>query len=114
VALDEMPSPPLDPSSPTALITAMRLMLEGEIAILHHDNAAALRKLSEASSVATTLNDGAEFPALYYYSPHMALANLATSVGQTGIARAALQAELVASPRSPKAQQALEALGGSR
>ena len=113
-ALDEMPSPPADPPSQTALVTTMRLMLEGEIAILHHDNAAALKKLSEASNVATTLNDGAEFPALYYYSPHMALANLATSVGQTGVAREALQAELAASPRSPKAQQALAELGGSR
>jgi hypothetical protein len=44
----------------------------------------------------------------------MALANLATSVGQTGVAREALQAELAASPRSPKAQQALAELGGSR
>jgi hypothetical protein len=113
-ALDEMPSPPAALPSQTALVAAMRLMLEGEIAILHHNAAAALKKLSEASSVATTLNDGAEFPALYYYSPHMALANLATNIGQTGVARAALQAELAASPRSPKAQQALAALGGSR
>ncbi len=112
-ALEEMPSPPADPPSQTALVTTMRLVLEGEIAIVRHDNATAMKKLSEASRVATTLNDGAEFPALYYYSPHMALANLATALGQTDVARAALQAELAASPRSPKAQQALAALSGS-
>jgi hypothetical protein len=113
-ALAEMPSPPADSPTQAALITTMRLMIEGELAILHHDNASAMKNLSEASRVATTLNDGAEYPAFYYYSPHMALANFATTLGQTDVARAALQAELAASPRSPKAQQALTALGRTR
>jgi hypothetical protein len=97
----------------SALITTMRSTLDGEIAIARHDNVLAMSKLSDASQTAAALNDGAEFPALYYFSPHMALANLATALGQVDVARAALQAELVASPRSPKAEQALGALDGT-
>jgi len=42
----------------------------------------------------------------------MALAELATKMGDTNVARAALAAELAASPRSNAAIQALERLGG--
>lgn len=94
-----------------AIIAAMRATVSGEIAILQHDEAKALQSLTEASAQAAKADAiGAEFPDLYYYSPHMALAALAMRLGKTGVAKAALQAELNASPRSPLALKALTEL----
>ncbi|MBV9699035.1 MAG: hypothetical protein JO078_02805 [Candidatus Eremiobacteraeota bacterium] len=94
-----------------AVVAAMRATLSGEIAMLAHDDAKALQSLTEASAQAAKADAiGAEFPDLYYYSPHMALAALAMRLGRTDVAKAALQAELNASPRSPIAEKALTEL----
>ncbi|MBV8198392.1 MAG: hypothetical protein JO263_09660, partial [Candidatus Eremiobacteraeota bacterium] len=53
---------------------------------------------------------GSEYPDLYYYSPHMALAALALRLGKTDVAKTALQAELSASPKSPAALKELTQL----
>ncbi|MBV9027666.1 MAG: hypothetical protein JO311_03550 [Candidatus Eremiobacteraeota bacterium] len=94
-----------------AVVAAMRATLSGEIAALRHDDAKALQSLTDASAEAAKADAiGAEFPDLYYYSPHMALAALALRLGKAGVAKAALQAELNASPRSPLALKALTEL----
>jgi hypothetical protein len=72
-----------------------------------------LQLLTTASSDATRgdwLAGGIEMPSLYYYSPHLALAELAMKMGNTTVAKAALEAELAASPRSSAATQALARL----
>jgi hypothetical protein len=93
----------------------MRLTVQAQIALDQHDDAQALQLLTKASHDATRGDwlVGVEIPTLYYYSPHMALAELAMTMGDTNVARAALAAELAASPRSNAAMQALERLGGS-
>jgi hypothetical protein len=100
-----------------AIEDAMRLTVQAQIALDQHDDARALRLLTTASADATRgdwLAGGVEMPTLYYYSPHMALAELAMKMGNAGVARAALEAELAASPRSNAAMQAMARLGGSK
>ena len=111
-ALKEIPSaPPNDPYT-AALRDAMRLTLDGEIVIVQGKDRKALRLLASASAAADKARSfGEETPALYYYSPHMALAELAVQLGRMDLAKSALQAELVASPRSPAALNALARLG---
>lgn len=113
-ALAEIPKTPDDPYA-EALYDAMRGTLEAEIALLGHDDAKALTLLTAASASANAANRfGEEFPGLYYYSPHMALAKLAMRLGKPDVARAALQSELVASPRSPAAMAALAQIAATR
>jgi hypothetical protein len=115
--LAKIPNAPTGSPSRAATIKAMRLSVEAQLALDRHDNANALQLLTDASDEATKgdqLAGGVEMPTLYYYSPHMALAQLAIRLGDARIARAALQAELVASPRSSAATQALSQLGNSR
>jgi hypothetical protein len=112
-ALAEMPvAAPAFPAR-VAIENAMRLSVQAQIALDQHDDAQALQLLTTASSDATRgdwLAGGVEMPTLYYYSPHMALAELAMTVGNTAVAKAALEAELTASPRSSAATQALARL----
>jgi hypothetical protein len=113
-ALAEIPKSSADAYS-AALFDAMRLTLEAEIAALKSDDAKALQLLTAASAAAEKAKSlGEETPGLYYYSPHMALAHLALRLGKKDVAEAALQAELVASPHSPAALDALARLSSSR
>ncbi len=111
--LGDIPPAPLTEPVRAATLNAMHALLAGEIALAQHDDAKALSLLTQASADATIASrlGAAEFPALYYYSPHMALAQLAVQMGRADAARAALQAELQASPRSPAALAALAQLG---
>jgi hypothetical protein len=118
-ALAEMPTAAPAFPARVAIESAMRLMVQAQIALDEHSDAQALQLLTTASSDATRgdwLLGGVEMPTLYYYSPHMALAELATTMGNTSVAKAALEAELAASPRSSAATQALARLapGGQR
>jgi hypothetical protein len=90
----------------------MQKTVVAEIAIDNHDNASALQALVAASAALSKAQalEAPEFPPLYFYSPHMALARLAVAMGKSAIARQALQAELVGSPRSSTALAALAAL----
>lgn len=114
-ALDEMPAAPGGSPSELAIDSAMRLAVRAQIALDQHDAAKALQLLIDASADATSGDSlGVEMPTLYYYSPHIALAELAMKMGNVPVARAALQAELAASPRSDVAMKALSELGGSK
>lgn len=116
-ALAEMPAAPAAFPSRVAIENAMRLTVAAQIALDQHDDAKALQLLTTASADATRgdwLAGGVEMPTLFYYSPHMALAELAVKMGNTAVAKAALQAELAASPRSNAATQALAHLGGTK
>jgi hypothetical protein len=109
--------PPAPASSPAraATLNAMRLTLGAAIALAHHDDATALQMLGDASKQANagdTLG-ASEIPSLYYYSPHMALAQLAIRLGRADVAKAALQAELEASPKSTAALQAISKLSSA-
>ncbi|HEY1656604.1 MAG TPA: hypothetical protein VGF86_15985 [Candidatus Tumulicola sp.] len=99
-SLAEIPNAPAGSPFGLATTAAMRNTLAGEIAIAQHDDVKALQRLTAASASADTLEKlgGAEMPALYYYSPHLALAELASRLGKIEVAKAALQAELVAAP----------------
>ena len=108
-ALADMPKAPADSPWRAALFNTMSLVLAAEISEVNHNDAKALQELSDASAVAVKLN-GDEYPALYYYSPHLALAVLAAKLGRADVEQAALQAELAASPRSKKAMQMLAQL----
>jgi hypothetical protein len=109
-SLTEIPKHSGDPYD-EAVHDAMRLTLAAEIAESRRDDAKALQLLTGASAAAAKARSlGEETPALYYYSPHMALAKLALRLGKTNVAKAALQAELVASPRAPSALRALAQL----
>lgn len=113
-ALKEIPSDPPDDPYTAAVRDAMRLTLEGEIAVLQGSDEKALRLLTGASAAANKARAfGEETPGLYYFSPHMALAELAMQLGRADLAKSALQAELIASPRSPAALNALTRLGPS-
>ncbi len=115
-ALAEVPAAPVAFPSRIATEDAMRLTVQAQIALDQHDDAQALQLLTKASHDTTRGGwpaGGVEMPTLYYYSPHMALAELAMKMGDTNVARAALAAELAASPRSSASMQALERLGGS-
>jgi hypothetical protein len=112
-ALAAIPDAAADSPAGVANVAAMRLTLQGEIAAAQHDDAKALQLLTDASAAATkgqVLGDP-EMPALYYYSSHLALAALATKMDKPDVARAALQAELAASPKSSAATAALAKLG---
>jgi hypothetical protein len=116
-ALAEIPDPAKDELSRAAIVAAMRAAVQAQIAVDQHDDAQALQLLTTASTDATRgdwLAGGVEMPTLYYYSPHMALAQLAMRLGKPDIAKTALQAELVASPRSSTATRALAQLGGAQ
>ena len=113
-ALAEIPDAPADEPSRTAIVTAMRLAVAAQIALDRSNDEKALQLLTAASAAATRgdwLTGGVEYPTLYYYSPHMALAELAMRLGKRDVAKAALQAELAASPRSSAAMRALAGLG---
>jgi tetratricopeptide (TPR) repeat protein len=115
--LAEFPS--ADPAFPArvAIATAMRLIVQAQIAVDEKDETKALQLLSNASDEATRgdlLAGGVEMPSIYYYSPHMALAELAIKMGNTSVARSALEAELSASPDSSAATQALARLGTAK
>jgi hypothetical protein len=113
-ALAAIPNAPADSPSRIATVGAMRLTLMAEIALASHDDAKALQLLVDASAAATKgdVLGTVEMPALYYYSPHMALAALAIQLGKADVAKAALQAELAASPREDQATKALTQLHG--
>ena len=110
-----MPAAPAAFPSKVAIENAMRLLVQAQISLDEHSNAQALQLLTAASSDATRgdwLAGGVELPTLYYYSPHMALAELAMKMGNTTVAKGALEAELAASPHSSAATKALAQLGG--
>ncbi|HEY6486771.1 MAG TPA: hypothetical protein VIX83_10345 [Candidatus Cybelea sp.] len=114
-SLAEMPAAPAAFPSRVAIENSMRHLVRAQIALDENDQAAALKLLTQASAEATRgdrLAGGVEMPTLYYYSPHMALAELALKMGNTAVARAALGAELSASPRSSAAAEALKQLAG--
>jgi hypothetical protein len=116
-ALRDMPAAPAAYPSRAAIANAMHFLVQAQIALDQQNDAKALALLTTASAEATrgdSLAGGVETPTLFYYSPHMALAELAMKMGNTNVARAALQAELAASPRSSAATQALSKLNGSR
>jgi len=96
-----------------AVSDAMRQTVEGEIAIVARDDAKALPLLqAAAASLATGQRlQSTEIPPLYFHSPNLALARAAERLGKDDIARAALQAELAASPKSPVALEMLAKLG---
>ncbi len=114
-ALADLPSSSKSPAR-AANLDAMRLTLGAEIAVLDRDDAKALQMLRDASAAASLGHSLAhpEMPALYYYSPHMLLARLAMRLGKPDVARAALQAELGSSPRSPAATAMQAQLGATR
>jgi hypothetical protein len=109
-ALADIPDAPSDSPSRAAIVDAMRLAVGAQIAVVQHDDAKGLQMLAKASLDASEGDrsaGGVELPTLYYYSPHMALAELAIRLGKADVAETALQAELAASPRSSAALQAL-------
>ncbi len=113
-ALADLPASAKSPSR-AANLDAMRLTLGAEIAVLDRDDAKALQLLTDASAAATLGHalSHPEIPALYYYSPHMVLAQLAMRLGKPEVARAALQVELGSSPGSPAATAMLAKLGSA-
>jgi hypothetical protein len=116
-ALGEMPAAPPAFPARVAIENAMRSIVQAQLALDENNDAGALQLLAAASADATRgdwLAGGVEMPTLYYYSPHMALAELAMKMGNASVARAALEAELAASPHSNAATQALSRLGNSR
>jgi hypothetical protein len=113
--LAAMPAAPVASPSRVAIEDSMRHLVLAQIALDESDEAAALKLLTQASADATRGDArGVEMPTLYYYSPHMALAQLALKMGNTAVARAALNAELSASPHSSVATKALTQLGASQ
>jgi len=87
-------------------------MLVAAIAVAKGDDATALDELSQASTLANTarITGGGEMPALYYYSPNLALADLAARIGKRDVALTAYRAELTVSPGSPAAVRGIAAL----
>jgi hypothetical protein len=115
-ALKEIAPPPPDSPSFAATVSAMKLLLRATIAQNAGEDAKALDLLQQSSAAADKGDHlwYAEFPALYYYSPHLALAQLSERLGKTEIARKALQDELTMNPRSPIATQDLAQLAKQR
>ena len=114
-SLAEIPDAPANLPSRSYTIAALRETLAAQIAMLENDNAKALGLLADASSATDKANAlGSETPGMYFYSPHMVLAELAIRLGMLDIARAALAAELVESPNSIAATAALAKLGSTR
>ena len=100
-----------DPSSPsyTDILQAMRSALKAGIAEREGDANPALALLADSGRYAD-LGDAlsvAEFPAMYYYSPHLALAALAKRLGKNDLAETAYRAELQSAPGSPSAEYGL-------
>jgi len=111
-ALAEMPAAPFAATPHGATSEAMRRMLVAAIAVAKGDDATALDELSQASTLANTarITGGGEMPALYYYSPNLALADLAARIGKRDVALTAYRAELTVSPGSPAAVRGIAAL----
>jgi hypothetical protein len=115
-AVGKMPVVPKSEPSRYGIATAMRSIVQAQIAIDLHKNAAALLLLEAASTDAARadrLQGVTEMPTLYYYSPHLALADLAMKMNIIDVARAALNVELQESPKSPAATAALAKLNGA-
>lgn len=110
--LDALAQAAIPQQGPDATLEAQRLTLAAQIAELQGDDQRALRLLLAASSAAQSAGVlfRAEIAPMYYFSPHMALAQVAERLGNTSVERAALQAELAASPRSACALSALAKL----
>ena len=114
-ALGGLPAASAEHPARGAILSAMRDIVQAQIALDQSNDSQALQLLQRASDEATRGDaGGVEMPTIYYYSPHMALAQLAIKMGDTSVARSALEAELAASPRSKAATQALAQLGGSK
>jgi hypothetical protein len=114
-ALAEIPNPAADMPARISIVDAMRFAVQAQVAVDRHEDEKALQLLTSASAAAAKgdwLVGGVEMPTLYYYSPHMALAQLAIRLGKISLAKSALQAELTASPRSGAATRALAQLAG--
>ncbi|MBV8373694.1 MAG: hypothetical protein JOY69_10585 [Candidatus Eremiobacteraeota bacterium] len=102
-SLAEMPKASADSPSWFDTVGAMRLTLQATIAGREGDSAREIALLQRAGELADQGDHltYAEFPALYFYSPHLALADAATAAGQMLVARRALRAELAMNPNSP-------------
>ncbi len=107
-----IPVLPDDDAGWKASVAAMKLMLQAKTAELDDDDALALQLLTRASQQADRGDaiSVSEYPTLYFYSPHMALGELAQRLHQPAVARDAYQAELKSTPNSPLALQALASL----
>ena len=108
--LADLPVVPVSKPYRGAIKSAMSSMVQAQIALNEHNEAKALTLLETASTDAARgdrLGGYSEMPTLYYYSPHLALAELATKMNNIDVARLALKLELLASPKSPAATQAL-------
>lgn len=93
-------------------VQAMKTLVRAAIAEQNGDEARAMDLLQQAS-VQGDRGDTmsvAEFPSLYYYSPHLVLADLAQRLGKPDIAKKALEAELAMNPRSPTVERELARL----
>jgi hypothetical protein len=113
-ALGEIPDAPSTSPARVAATQAMRQTLQARIAMLTNDDAGALTLLQQASAAASRVDalTEPEFPAMYYYSPHLALAQLACQLRDTATEKKAYQDELSASPLSPVALAGLARLSG--
>jgi tetratricopeptide (TPR) repeat protein len=114
-ALSDLPAVSDSRPERAALVMSMRSSVLAQIALNNNNDRKALDLLETASTEAARGNRLAgysEIPNLYYYSPNLALAALATKMNNIDVARAALNVELQASPKSPAALQALAKLNG--
>ena len=111
-ALRAMPKVSNDDPSWKLTVTAMQLILQAHIAMLAQQNSAALRFLEQAAAAADRGDaiSVAEFPALYYDSPHLELAKLAVRLHQSALAKTAYLGELKSVPHSPAALHGLAVL----
>ncbi len=102
-SLGEMPAAPPDSPSWADTVKAMRLTLQAEIAGANGNARLEITLLQRASAIADNGDrlTYAEFPALYFESPHLVLADLATRLGRPDLAKQALQGELALNPKSP-------------
>ncbi|MBV8163621.1 MAG: hypothetical protein JOZ91_05090 [Candidatus Eremiobacteraeota bacterium] len=111
-AINTIPVASDDDAGWKTMVAAMKSTLQAQAAMLDHDDASALRLLTQAGEQSDR-GDAmmvSEYPTLYYYSPHLALAQLAQHLQQPAVARAAYEAELRCSPKSPAALQGLALL----
>jgi tetratricopeptide (TPR) repeat protein len=108
-SLAEMPKAPPDSPSWVQTVTAMQLTLQANIAMARGD---AVQEVALLQRACASADKGdrltyAEFPAMYYYSPHLALADIAMRLRRLELAKQALQAELAMNPKSPIALRKL-------
>lgn len=110
--LAQIPAVNSNSSPDNATQDAMRLLLAARLDESQHRNAQALTALKLASRLANSAFKftGAEMPELYFYSPNIQLARLASNLGNKAAARSALHAELSVSPKSPAALAMLSQL----